>query len=98
MSNFSADSSRVRPQDAVAAHGRPGGLMCAGLHNGSIRVWSRSRRSAERSLTGHTAPVWALLSAGERLISGASDSDFRAWAPGRGVRAARVRGGAAGPR
>ena len=67
---------------AVCVHGR--GWLCGGLHDGSIRVWSRATLEVERTLTGHTQKVWALVAAGERLISGSSDRGIRVWDVGTG--------------
>ena len=56
-----------------------GDYVCGGLDDGSIRVWSRSTLALERTLTGHTDIVWALMFAGGRLISGSSDFSIRVW-------------------
>jgi hypothetical protein len=62
---------------SVSAHGR--GLMCGGLHDGSIRVWNRATLEVERTLAGHTSHVWALVSAEGWLISGSDDHAIRVW-------------------
>jgi WD40 repeat protein len=61
----------------VSAHGR--GLMCGGLHDGSIRVWNRATLEVERTLAGHTAAVLALVSVDGWLISGSDDRVIRVW-------------------
>jgi hypothetical protein len=62
---------------SVAVHGR--GFVCGGLHDGSIRVWSRSTLKLERTLTGHVRAVWALVSVEGWLISGSDDVGIRVW-------------------
>jgi WD40 repeat protein len=62
---------------AVSAHGR--GLVCGGLHDGSIRVWNRATLRAKRTLPAHTDAVTALVSVGERLVSGSDDRRIRVW-------------------
>jgi hypothetical protein len=62
---------------SVSAHGR--GFVCGGLGDGSIRVWNRATLEVERTLAGHTSPVWALVSAEGWLISGSDDSSIRVW-------------------
>jgi WD40 repeat protein len=62
---------------SVSAHGR--GFVCGGLHHGSIRVWNRATLEVERTLTGHTDSVWAMVSVGKWLISGALDHRIRVW-------------------
>ncbi len=55
------------------------GFVCRGLHEGSIRVWSRASLEVERTLTGHTKSVVALILAGEWLISSSVDHGIRVW-------------------
>jgi hypothetical protein len=62
---------------SVSAHGR--GFVCGGLHDGSIRVWNRATLEVERTLAGHTADVWALVSVEGWLISGSDDCAIRVW-------------------
>jgi hypothetical protein len=62
---------------SVSAHGR--GLVCGGLHDGSIRVWNRATLEVERTLTGHTGAVRTLLSVKGWLISGSDDCVLRVW-------------------
>jgi WD40 repeat protein len=62
---------------SVSAHGRS--FVCGGLHDGSIRVWNRATLEVERTLTGHTASVWALVSVEGWLISGSNDRGIRVW-------------------
>jgi hypothetical protein len=62
---------------AVSPHSRT--LLCGGLGDGSILVWNRATMDLERSLPGHTAKVWALLTVEGWLISGSSDSRIRVW-------------------
>jgi hypothetical protein len=61
----------------VSAHGR--GVVCGGLKDGSIRVWNRATLEVERTMTGHTDSVIALVLAGEWLISGSDDNRIRVW-------------------
>jgi hypothetical protein len=69
----------------VELHGRAS--VCAGLHDGSIQVWSRATLEPQLTLA---RVVWALVSVcvSEILISGSEDSDIRVWdmrsGPGRG--------------
>ena len=58
--------------------------MCGGLHDGSIRLWNRATLDVERTLTGHTDAVWALVSVGAWLISGSNDHRIRVWDLGTG--------------
>jgi WD40 repeat protein len=62
---------------SVSAHGR--GFVCGGLHDGSIRVWNRATLEVERTLTGHTGAVRALVSVEGWLISGSDDHGIRVW-------------------
>jgi WD40 repeat protein len=62
---------------SVTAHGK--GFVCGGLKDGSIRVWNRATLEVERTLTGHTGVVWALVSVEARLISGSKDKGIRVW-------------------
>ena len=62
---------------SVSAHGR--GFVCGGLYDGSIRVWNRATLEVERTLTGHTGAVWALVSVEGWLISGSDDHGIRVW-------------------
>jgi WD40 repeat protein len=62
---------------SVSAHGR--GFVCGGLHDGSIRVWNRATLEVERTLTGHTNAVMALVSVAGWLISGSEDHGIRVW-------------------
>jgi hypothetical protein len=61
----------------ASAHGS--GFVCGGLEDGSIRVWNRATLEAERTLTGHTDAVFALLSVERWLISGSDDNGIRVW-------------------
>jgi F-box/WD-40 domain protein 7 len=61
----------------VSVHGR--GFVCGGLVDGSIMVWNRATLEAERTLTGHTGAVWALVSVEGWLISGSQDHAIRVW-------------------
>ena len=70
---------RLDAGQAVWSLAADGGYVCGGLHDGSIRVWSRSTLELERTLTGHTDSVNALLFVGGRLISGSDDRDIRVW-------------------
>ncbi len=47
--------------------------MCRGLVDGSIRVWNRATLEVERTLTGHTSAVMALVSVEGWLICGSHD-------------------------
>ncbi len=67
---------------SVSVHGK--GLVCVGLLDGSIQVWNRATLEVERTLTGHTKTVWALVSVGEWLISGSTDHGIRVWDVGTG--------------
>jgi hypothetical protein len=62
---------------SVSAHGR--GFVCGGLGDGSIRVWNRATLEVERTLSGHTDVVWALVSVDGWLISGSDDRSIRVW-------------------
>ena len=62
---------------SVSAHGR--GFVCGGLYDGSIRVWNRATLEVERTLTGHTDAIWALVSVEGWLISGSDDHGIRVW-------------------
>ena len=62
---------------AVSAHGR--GFVYGGLKDGSIRVWNRATLEVERTLTGHTDSVWALVLVEGWLISGSVDHGIRVW-------------------
>ncbi len=62
---------------SVSAHGK--GLVCGGLHDGSIRVWNRATLEVERTLAGHTGAVVALVSVEGWLISGSDDNGIRVW-------------------
>ncbi len=42
-------------------------------------MWNRAMLEVERTLTGHTNSVAALVSAGEWLISGSDDNGIRVW-------------------
>jgi hypothetical protein len=61
----------------VSVHSR--GFVCGGLHDGSIRVWNRATLEVERTLTGHTDAVQALVSVEGWLISGSKDRGIRVW-------------------
>ena len=61
----------------ISPHGSS--LVCVGMLDGSIRVWSRYTLQAKTTLIGHTQSVWALISLGEMLISGSVDCDIRVW-------------------
>ena len=56
-----------------------GEYACGGREDGSIRVWNRSTLERERTMTGHTRGVWALLFVGGRLVSGSNDRCIRVW-------------------
>jgi hypothetical protein len=62
---------------SVSAHRR--GFVCGGLGNGSIKVWNRATLEEERTLTGHSGTVWALISVEGWLISGSFDHTIRVW-------------------
>ncbi len=62
---------------ALSAHSRK--FLCGGLGDGSIVVWNRATLDVERTLAGHTARVWALLTVEGWLISGSSDGRIRVW-------------------
>ncbi len=66
---------------SVSPHGR--GLVCGGLHDGSIRVWNRATLEVERTLpgTGRAAKeeIMALASVDGWLVSASSDSAIRVW-------------------
>ena len=66
-----------QPLGSVSAHGR--GFVCGGLHDGSIRVWNRATLEVERTLTGHTDAVLALVSVEGWLISSSEDHGIRVW-------------------
>jgi WD40 repeat protein len=55
--------------------------MCGGLLDGSIRVWNRASLEVERTLTGHTDAVFALVLVEGWLIrvSGSHDHGIRVW-------------------
>ena len=61
---------------SVVADGR---YVCSGLQDGTIRVWSRSTLTEQRTLTGHSACVRTLLSFRGLLISGSADRCIRVW-------------------
>jgi WD40 repeat protein len=70
---------RLDAGQEVGSLAADGGYVCGGLHDGSIRVWSRSTLELERTLTGHRGAVRALLFVGGRLISGSYDRGIRVW-------------------
>ena len=62
---------------ALSVHCRK--FVCGGLGDGTILVWNRATMDVERTLPGHTARVWALMTVEGRLISGSSDGAIRVW-------------------
>jgi WD40 repeat protein len=67
---------------SVSVHGS--GFVGGGLHDGSIRVWNRATLEVERTLTGHTGAVLALVPVEGWLISGSDDHGIRVWDVGTG--------------
>ena len=67
------------------------GHVCAGLQDGSIRIWRLDGTEAG-ALVGHREIVGALTSAGRWLMSGCNDSDVRVWDVAAGLCVAKLGG------
>ena len=75
----STGERRIACAEAVHAVAVHGGLLCGGLHSGTILVWDRTTLTLARTLAGHKRQVNALVSWEGWLVSASSDCRLRAW-------------------